>query len=130
MGSLHKAWCFRPSAWPISWTATPHSYAPSRIFSVNTKFTALNSPVQRTGDTPPTLAARVLEVEHPSYVRALSLFAAGRFRVSGEEARLADGPEVQADVEIVAPGQRHERPLVAQHAQGLGERAGLEKREA
>ena len=47
-----------------------------------------------------------------------------------EEPRLAHGPEVQADVEIGAPGERHERALVAQHPQRGVERPGLEKREA
>ncbi|MFO1037385.1 MAG: phosphoribosylglycinamide formyltransferase [Geminicoccaceae bacterium] len=42
------------------------------------------------GDTEETLAGRVLEVEHPCYVRALDLFASGRFTVDGEVARLRD----------------------------------------
>ena len=35
------------------------------------------------GDTPDSLAARVLEVEHVLYPRALALFADGRVRIEG-----------------------------------------------
>lgn len=36
------------------------------------------------GDTPETLAARVLDAEHKIYPRALALMASGAFRVEGE----------------------------------------------
>ncbi len=37
------------------------------------------------------------------------------------------GAEVQADVEVGAAGERHERPVVAQSGEGAGERAGLRR---
>ena len=46
-------------------------------------------------DTADTLAARVLEVEHRCYPRALDLLAAGRLRVVGERV-LIDGAETSA----------------------------------
>lgn len=42
------------------------------------------------GDTPETLAARVLPLEHRLYVEAISLFAAGRLRVEGRRVRVAN----------------------------------------
>lgn len=43
------------------------------------------------GDTPETLAARVLPHEHETYVRAVALFAAGRLTVRGERVEIAEG---------------------------------------
>jgi formyltetrahydrofolate-dependent phosphoribosylglycinamide formyltransferase len=42
------------------------------------------------GDTPATLAARVLPVEHRLYVKAISLFAEGRIEVDGRKVRVKD----------------------------------------
>lgn len=42
-----------------------------------------------TGDDPVTLAARVLEIEHISYPRALSLCASSRLTIEGDEITLA-----------------------------------------
>jgi len=42
------------------------------------------------GDTPETLAARVLEAEHKLYPRCLSLIAEGRVRVRGEFTEVVD----------------------------------------
>ena len=44
------------------------------------------------GDTPETLAARVLIAEHETYPRAVALFAAGRLSV--EERRVRIGPSL------------------------------------
>jgi Folate-dependent phosphoribosylglycinamide formyltransferase PurN len=44
-------------------------------------------------DTPETLAARVLPLEHRLYVEAISLFAAGRLRVEGRRVRISDATE-------------------------------------
>lgn len=55
----------------------------------------LQEPVRvEPGDTPETLAARILEVEHRLYPDALRLFADGRVRVEGRrvEIRRDDGP--------------------------------------
>ncbi|MDZ7260674.1 MAG: phosphoribosylglycinamide formyltransferase [candidate division KSB1 bacterium] len=41
-------------------------------------------------DTPETLAARVLEVEHQVYAEALQLFAEGRVEVKGRRVRIKD----------------------------------------
>ncbi|WP_412067091.1 phosphoribosylglycinamide formyltransferase [Rubrivirga sp. IMCC43871] len=43
-------------------------------------------------DTPATLAARVLGVEHRLFPRALALLAAGRLRVDGRHVRILPGP--------------------------------------
>ena len=45
----------------------------------------------RPDDTPRTLAARVLEVEHRLFPEALQLFAAGRARVEGRRVFVEDG---------------------------------------
>ncbi len=50
-------------------------------------------PVQP-GDTPETLAARVLEVEHRLYAEALRLFAEGRIAVEGRLVRLREPADV------------------------------------
>ncbi len=51
----------------------------------------LQEPVPvREGDTPATLAARVLEAEHRLYPEALRLFAAGRVRLDGRRVRISD----------------------------------------
>ena len=47
----------------------------------------------REGDTPETLAARVLEVEHRIYPEALRYFAEGRVVVEGRRVRILDAPE-------------------------------------
>lgn len=44
----------------------------------------------RPDDTPATLAARVLEVEHLCYPKALELAASGRLRVNGDRVALGD----------------------------------------
>jgi phosphoribosylglycinamide formyltransferase-1 len=44
------------------------------------------------GDTPDTLAARVLVAEHETYPRAVSLFAAGRLSVEGRRVRIGPPP--------------------------------------
>ena len=47
----------------------------------------------REGDTPDTLAARILEQEHRIYPRAIQLYAEGRLRVEGRRVSVADaGP--------------------------------------
>ena len=48
------------------------------------------------GDTPETLAARVLEAEHQLYPHALSLFASGAITVSGERTILKQAAVNQA----------------------------------
>ncbi len=54
------------------------------------------------GDTPQSLAARVLEREHRLYARAIGLIAAGRVRLDGERVLLDErplpAPLVEADV--------------------------------
>lgn len=40
------------------------------------------------GDTPDSLAARVLKIEHDTYWRAIELFARGRIRISGRKVLL------------------------------------------
>ncbi len=47
----------------------------------------------REDDTPETLAARVLEVEHRIYPEALRYVAEGRVRVEGRRVRILDAPE-------------------------------------
>jgi phosphoribosylglycinamide formyltransferase-1 len=42
-------------------------------------------------DTPETLAARILEQEHPAFVEAIGLYAAGRLRVEGRRVRILPG---------------------------------------
>jgi phosphoribosylglycinamide formyltransferase-1 len=44
----------------------------------------------RPDDTPDTLAARVLAVEHRLYPEALRLFADGRVRIDGRRVRISD----------------------------------------
>jgi phosphoribosylglycinamide formyltransferase-1 len=39
-------------------------------------------------DTPETLAARVLPVEHETYIEAIRLFVQGRLRVEGRRVRV------------------------------------------
>ena len=39
-------------------------------------------------DTPETLAARILPVEHQTYVEAIQLFAQGRLKVEGRRVRV------------------------------------------
>lgn len=45
----------------------------------------------REGDTPETLAARVLEAEHVLYPRAVRWFVEGQLRLEAGRAVLADG---------------------------------------
>ena len=40
------------------------------------------------GDTPETLAARILPYEHETYVQAIQLFAEGRLRIEGRRVRI------------------------------------------
>lgn len=52
----------------------------------------LQQPVRvRQDDTPETLAARVLEVEHELYVEALRLFAEDRVRIEGRRTVIGEG---------------------------------------
>lgn len=44
------------------------------------------------GDSPETLAARILVEEHAIYPRAVQLYADGRLLVEGRRVRIADGP--------------------------------------
>jgi phosphoribosylglycinamide formyltransferase 1 len=46
-----------------------------------------------TGDTPDSLAARVLSVEHRIYPHALALLAAGRLRIDGERVSVTGEPD-------------------------------------
>jgi len=46
------------------------------------------------GDTPETLAARILEQEHKIYPRAVQLFAEGRLKVDGRRVLIDDGKPV------------------------------------
>jgi phosphoribosylglycinamide formyltransferase-1 len=57
------------------------------------------------GDTPDTLAARVLAAEHRIYPLALSLVASGKARVVDEKVTI-DLPGVEADGVLVAPAWR------------------------
>jgi phosphoribosylglycinamide formyltransferase-1 len=57
------------------------------------------------GDTPDTLAARVLIAEHRIYPLALSLVAGGKARVVDEKVMI-DLPGVEADGVLVAPAWR------------------------
>ena len=52
------------------------------------------------GDTPETLAARVLEAEHHLYPHALALVASGAVSIQGE--RVIDGND-QAQVALFSP---------------------------
>ncbi|HEU4401168.1 MAG TPA: phosphoribosylglycinamide formyltransferase [Candidatus Polarisedimenticolia bacterium] len=45
------------------------------------------------GDTPESLAARILETEHRAYSRAIALFFSGRLRIVGRRVLGAAGPE-------------------------------------
>ena len=47
----------------------------------------------RDDDTPETLSARILEIEHQIYPEALRLLASGRLRLDGEICRLAGGAD-------------------------------------
>jgi folate-dependent phosphoribosylglycinamide formyltransferase PurN len=42
----------------------------------------------RDDDTPETLAARLLPVEHATYVRAIRLFVEGRLKIEGNRVRI------------------------------------------
>ncbi len=42
------------------------------------------------GDTPETLAARLLPVEHATYVEAIRLFAEGRLKIEGNRVRIIE----------------------------------------
>ena len=53
-------------------------------------------------DTPDTLAARVLEVEHRIYPKALELIAIGKTKVTG--ARVLTGGDGDASLQLVWPG--------------------------
>jgi len=53
-------------------------------------------------DTPDTLAARVLEVEHRIYPKALELVAIGKTKVTG--ARVLTGGDGDASLQLVWPG--------------------------
>lgn len=44
------------------------------------------------GDSPETLASRILVEEHVIYPRAVQLYAEGRLSVEGRRVRIADGP--------------------------------------
>src|ERR1700759_1641065 len=48
----------------------------------------------RDGDTPETLSARILEIEHQIYPEALRLLASDKLRLDGEICRLAGGAAV------------------------------------
>lgn len=50
------------------------------------------------GDTPDTLAARILEQEHRIYPRAVQLYAEGRLRVEGRRVRVDQDRSVQAAI--------------------------------
>jgi len=45
------------------------------------------------GDTPDTLAARVLPEEHKTYVKAVALFSEGRLRIKNGTVRITDRAE-------------------------------------
>ncbi len=56
------------------------------------------------GDTPDTLAARVLAVEHRIYPEALALVASGRTKVDGMRVLIGDnGPADAAERRLIAP---------------------------
>ena len=57
----------------------------------------------RDDDTPQTLAARILEVEHRIYPRALRLLANGGLRLEGQTCKMADG--VASDDVLISPAQ-------------------------
>ena len=52
------------------------------------------------GDTPETLAARVLRVEHRLYPKALQLFAEGRVQIEGRIVRIEEAPAEDPKVTI------------------------------
>jgi formyltetrahydrofolate-dependent phosphoribosylglycinamide formyltransferase len=54
-------------------------------------------------DTPETLAARVLKVEHRLYPLALELVASGRACVSGEHVLIAGGKPAAEDAALLSP---------------------------
>ncbi|WP_447977394.1 phosphoribosylglycinamide formyltransferase [Candidatus Nitrospira bockiana] len=54
------------------------------------------------GDTPDTLAARILEQEHKIYPRAVQLYAEGRLSVEGRRVRIANPPEPGA-ASLISP---------------------------
>ena len=54
------------------------------------------------GDTPETLAARVLEVEHRLYPLALKLVAGGRARVVGDRV-VIEGEKLAPDAALLLP---------------------------
>ncbi len=53
-------------------------------------------------DTPATLGARVLEIEHRIYPQALALVAAGAFEIDGMRVRLTSGADA-AQPPLIAP---------------------------
>jgi phosphoribosylglycinamide formyltransferase 1 len=55
-----------------------------------------------TGDTPVTLASRVLSAEHRIYPAALALVASGRTRVEGEKVLIAE--DLNQDLALYSPG--------------------------
>ena len=54
------------------------------------------------GDTPDTLAARILDVEHRIYPDALRLLASGKIRLDGAVCRLEGGADGSGDV-LISP---------------------------
>ena len=55
------------------------------------------------GDTPETLAARVLAAEHELYPFALALVASGRVRVAGELVVSSEPPPPADEAMLIAP---------------------------
>lgn len=60
------------------------------------------------GDTPESLAARILEVEHRVYPQAIQWFAQGRLRVAGRRVILEGEPTPAGDCLVWPPLERHE----------------------
>lgn len=60
----------------------------------------------RAGDTPDTLAARVLAAEHRLYPTVIGWYAQGRLALAGERVRL-DGLPLAAPVRFAAEGEHH-----------------------
>jgi phosphoribosylglycinamide formyltransferase-1 len=56
------------------------------------------------GDTPDTLAARILEQEHRIYPRAIQLYAEDKLRVEGRRVSVADAGPVATGFHNVIPG--------------------------
>jgi folate-dependent phosphoribosylglycinamide formyltransferase PurN len=62
----------------------------------------------RDDDTPETLAARLLPVEHATYVRAIRLFVEGRLKIEGNRVREIPLPKSESQNPMNQPAQNQQ----------------------